>query len=276
MFAAKSRPGPRAESDSRHSLSTSPDRGTPSSPPGHRYRAAPRSIASLPPQFGAADRVPRGFCPPYWRSPAVALIKARHARQHGQSRSVTYRGKCVRDPIRSVCGGRPVTVQQFERTMSCACMRTLRLPSVWWGLFFEQSDLCRLVTPNGSQRQSTGKPTASARCVYQRSVKGHEQSECVPRLKTIVLLYRDDLIPPPAYGAYDRFGCPFGHIQAAFRCFLLQNAADRTQAPATDKTQGAPDKTQDVTARAQACWINPTPEPVPPPSASVPSTTTNR
>jgi hypothetical protein len=98
--------------------------------------------------------------------------------------------------------------------------------------------------------------------------------------KTLVLLSRDDLDTAFRHmELYDRFGCPFGHIQAAYRCFLLQINAEKAAAEkaqgATDKSQSTPDKT-DVKVGAQACWITPTPEPVPPPSASVPSTTTNR
>jgi len=101
--------------------------------------------------------------------------------------------------------------------------------------------------------------------------------ECVSLgRKAIILLFRDDLDTAFRHmELYDRFGCPFGHIQAAFRCFLVQSAADKTQSAASDKAQGGPDKT-DVTARAHACWINPTTEPVPPPTAAMPSTTTNR
>jgi len=101
--------------------------------------------------------------------------------------------------------------------------------------------------------------------------------ECVSvGSKMVVLLYRDDLDTAfRQMELYERFGCPFAHIQTAFRCFVLQSAAEKTQGSA-DKGQGSGEKTPDLTARAQACWINPTPEPVPPPSASVPSTTTNR
>jgi len=135
----------------------------------------------------------------------------------------------------------------------------------------------------GSQRQATGETDGQKRTdVFTEAARllsgPASNPECVSLgWKTIILLYRDDLDTAFRHmELYDRFGCPFGHIQTAFRCFLLQNAADKTPAPPTDKTQSAPDKTQDVTARAQACWINPTPEPVPPPTAAVPSATTNR
>ena len=63
---------------------------------------------------------------------------------------------------------------------------------------------------------------------------------------------------------YDRFGCPSGHIQAAFRCLVRQGNPD-LKAPET------------LSARIHACWINPTPEAAAPqPSAAVPAPTTNR
>jgi hypothetical protein len=105
--------------------------------------------------------------------------------------------------------------------------------------------------------------------------------ECVSLgKKALILMFRDDLDTAFRHmELYDRFGCPFGHIQAAFRCFLLQSTADKAAAEkaqgAADKNQNTPDKT-DVNARAQACWVNPTPEPVLPPSAAASSVTTNR
>ena len=61
---------------------------------------------------------------------------------------------------------------------------------------------------------------------------------------------------------YDRFGCPSGHIQMAFRCLVRQRLPDLKAAEMT---------------RTDACWINPTPEATaPPPSAAAPAATTNR
>src|SRR5262249_42131092 len=56
--------------------------------------------------------------------------------------------------------------------------------------------------------------------------------ECVALgWKTLVLLKNDDLDTAFRHmELYDRFGCPFGHIQAAYRCVLLQDAADRAAA----------------------------------------------
>jgi hypothetical protein len=51
-------------------------------------------------------------------------------------------------------------------------------------------------------------------------------------------------------GVYDRFGCPAGHIQLAFRCVVRQGAID-AKAP------------ESLAARAHACWINPKVSPEP-------------
>jgi hypothetical protein len=92
------------------------------------------------------------------------------------------------------------------------------------------------------------------------------QPECVWAGKhAIQLLIKNDIDTAFRHmELYDRFGCPSGHVQAAFRCLVLQGVPDM--------------KSQDsLGGRAQACWINPTPElNAPPPSAAASSPTTNR
>jgi hypothetical protein len=79
-------------------------------------------------------------------------------------------------------------------------------------------------------------------------------------------LYHDDLDTAFRHmELYDRFGCPSGHVQAAFRCLIMQPKPDFKD-PKTVET---------LSARAHACWINPTPD-TPPPSAAAPSPTTSR
>ena len=56
---------------------------------------------------------------------------------------------------------------------------------------------------------------------------------------------------------YDRFGCPGGHIQSAFRCVLNQV-----------------DPKQDINQRLQSCWVNPSAPPPPAAAATTPSTGT--
>jgi hypothetical protein len=68
--------------------------------------------------------------------------------------------------------------------------------------------------------------------------------------RAVQLMYRDDLDTAFRHiDLYDRFGCPGGHIQAAFRCltrFLTQ---------IDDKV---PNSLNNLT---QACWINPAAQP---------------
>ncbi|HEY6257466.1 MAG TPA: beta-1-3, beta-1-6-glucan biosynthesis protein [Xanthobacteraceae bacterium] len=61
---------------------------------------------------------------------------------------------------------------------------------------------------------------------------------------------------------YDRFGCPAGHIQTAFRCVVRRGEPDR---------KGDPKVVQDtIEGRVNNCWINPNTDPViaPPAAAS--------
>ncbi len=129
--------------------------------------------------------------------------------------------------------------------------------------------LAQSVDPKaGSQRQQGAEPDGQKKIdEFAEAAKllsgpaGNPECVSLGR-KAVILLFRDDLDTAFRHmELYDRFGCPSGHIQAAFRCFLLQGSADKA----------------DVSARSHACWINPIPEvTAPPPSAAAPAATTNR
>jgi len=70
-------------------------------------------------------------------------------------------------------------------------------------------------------------------------------AECVRLGRNVVsLLWRDDLDTAFRHlDLYDRFGCPGGHVQMAFRCVLRQGDIDP--------------KAEKLAARVHACWINP-------------------
>lgn len=94
----------------------------------------------------------------------------------------------------------------------------------------------------------------------QRMVAGPAGNpECVWVGRRVVsLLWRDDLETAFRHlDLYDRFGCPAGHIQTAFRCLILNAGSIDPKAP--DSLNG----------RVEACWLNPT-NPAPPaaPAAS--------
>jgi hypothetical protein len=95
--------------------------------------------------------------------------------------------------------------------------------------------------------------------------------ECVWLGKRVVnLMVRDDLDTAFRHlDLYDRFGCPGGHVQAAFRCFTRFGNFDLK----------APDA---LNSRVQACWVNPAlsppaattataPTPSPSPAATAPA-----
>lgn len=76
------------------------------------------------------------------------------------------------------------------------------------------------------------------------------QPECVWLGRRVVgLMWRDDLDTAFRHlDLYDRFGCPGGHVQAAFRCLTRFGAFD-PKAPDT------------LTGRTHACWVNPALQP---------------
>jgi hypothetical protein len=76
--------------------------------------------------------------------------------------------------------------------------------------------------------------------------------------RVVSLLRNDDLDTALRHlDLYDRFSCPAGHIQMAFRCVVRQGNIDRT----------APNS---LHRRIEACWINPDVDAIitPPASAS--------
>jgi hypothetical protein len=74
--------------------------------------------------------------------------------------------------------------------------------------------------------------------------------------RVVSLLWRDDLDTAFRHlDLYDRFGCPAGHIQTAFRCVVRHGNIDPK----------APDS---LGARIYACWINPNTDPVITPPAA--------
>src|SRR5882757_10656033 len=75
--------------------------------------------------------------------------------------------------------------------------------------------------------------------------------ECVWLGRRVVrLMYRDELDTAFRHlDLYDRFGCPGGHIQAAFRCLTRFGG------------QIDPKVAETLDSRVHACWINPAAQP---------------
>ena len=75
--------------------------------------------------------------------------------------------------------------------------------------------------------------------------------ECVWLGRRVVrLMWRDDLDTAFRHlDLYDRFGCPGGHIQAAFRCLTRFGG------------QIDPKVAETLDSRVHACWVNPNAQP---------------
>jgi len=80
--------------------------------------------------------------------------------------------------------------------------------------------------------------------------------------RVVVLMYRDDLDTAFRHlDLYDRFGCPGGHVQAAFRCLTRFFGAIDPKVP------------DSLTAHVHACWINPAAQPPAAVAAAAPAAT---
>jgi hypothetical protein len=88
--------------------------------------------------------------------------------------------------------------------------------------------------------------------------------ECVWLGRRVVqLMYRDDLDTAFRHlDLYDRFGCPGGHVQAAFRCLT------RFFAQIDDKVPNS------LGNHVQTCWINPNAQPQAASAPAAPQPTT--
>jgi hypothetical protein len=86
----------------------------------------------------------------------------------------------------------------------------------------------------------------------QQAVNGPAGNpECVWLGRRVVsLMWRDDLDTAFRHlDLYDRFGCPGGHVQAAFRCLTRFGG------------QIDPKVAETLSSRIHACWINPGAQP---------------
>jgi hypothetical protein len=95
--------------------------------------------------------------------------------------------------------------------------------------------------------------------------------ECMWLGKRVVsLLWNDDLDTAFRHlDLYDRFGCPAGHVQMAFRCVIRPGPFERKDPKAQDTL-----KAQDnLEGRVHNCWLSPNTDPViaPPAAASAAS-----
>jgi len=89
--------------------------------------------------------------------------------------------------------------------------------------------------------------------------------ECVWLGRRVVrLMWVDDLDTAFRHlDLYDRFGCPGGHVQAAFRCLTRFGSQIDDKVP------------KSLSERVHACWINPAAQPQAAAAASPPAPTTS-
>jgi hypothetical protein len=142
-------------------------------------------------------------------------------------------------------------------------LRLLLLLTIWlsagnFTAFAKNSDAATPADHEHTNEAQTAEQLAEA----ERLVKGPAGNpECVWLGRRVVsLLWRDDMDTAFRHlDLYDRFGCPGDHIQAAFRCLVLNSNVD-------------PKDAESLNGRVHACWVNPSllaaPEQMPPSSAT--------
>ena len=89
--------------------------------------------------------------------------------------------------------------------------------------------------------------TAEQLAEAKRLLEGPARNpECVWLGRRVVnLVWRDDMDTAFRHlDIYDRFGCPGSHIQAAFRCLVLNGNIDLKDA-------------ESLNGRVHSCWVNP-------------------
>ncbi|MGY3082213.1 hypothetical protein ACVWZZ_008621 [Bradyrhizobium sp. LM6.10] len=115
-------------------------------------------------------------------------------------------------------------------------------------------------TPAPDQSKSAAQPADAAKDAAQNQRRTDEFAEAAQVIsgpagnpecvwlgrRVIRLMWRDDLDTAFRHlDLYDRFGCPGGHIQAAFRCLTRFGG------------QIDPKVAETLDSRVHACWINP-------------------
>ena len=124
-----------------------------------------------------------------------------------------------------------------------------------------QSGDSRAADPSGKPGANSAQPADATKDNQRKTDEFVEASqaisgpagnpECVWLGRRVVsLMWRDDLDTAFRHlDLYDRFGCPGGHVQAAFRCLTRFGSQIDDKVP------------RSLGDRIQACWINPGAQP---------------
>ena len=160
---------------------------------------------------------------------------------------------------------RNAVLRQFAATLAVSCLLVL----AGLGDASAQSG-----TPTPDQGKAAAQPADAAKEAAQNQRRTDEfaeaakvingpggNPECVWLGRRVVrLMWRDDLDTAFRHlDLYDRFGCPGGHIQAAFRCLTRFGG------------QIDPKVAETLDSRVHACWINPAAQPQQAAAAAAPS-----
>jgi hypothetical protein len=194
-------------------------------------------------------------------------MAAQSGGQEGVGQTPGRRYGCNGAGITSVY--RPIQAQQIKGTMSHRVLSVVGGCVIAAWLFspvdpFFQAAWAQSTNPN-PQHQAPAAPEAPKVDEYaeaQHAINGPAGNpECVWLGRRVVsLLWRDDLDTAFRHlDLYDRFGCPSGHIQAAFRCLVLHSGTIDPKTP--DSLNG----------QVLACWIDPSRQ-VAPAAAASPTT----
>ncbi|WP_036039732.1 hypothetical protein, partial [Bradyrhizobium yuanmingense] len=150
---------------------------------------------------------------------------------------------------------RNAVLRQFAATLAVSCLLVL----TGAGGASAQSG-----PPGPEQGKAAAQPADAAKDAAQNQRRTDEfaeaaqvingpagNPECVWLGRRVVrLMWRDDLDTAFRHlDLYDRFGCPGGHIQAAFRCLTRFGG------------QIDPKVAETLDSRVHACWINPAAQP---------------
>ncbi|WP_375160407.1 beta-1-3, beta-1-6-glucan biosynthesis protein [Bradyrhizobium sp. RDT46] len=150
---------------------------------------------------------------------------------------------------------RNAVLRQFAATLAVSCLLALA------GLAGASA---QSGTPTPDQGKAAAQPADAAKDAAQNQRRTDEfaeaaqvingpagNPECVWLGRRVVrLMWRDDLDTAFRHlDLYDRFGCPGGHIQAAFRCLTRFGG------------QIDPKVAETLDSRVHACWINPAAQP---------------
>jgi hypothetical protein len=146
-----------------------------------------------------------------------------------------------------------------------AVLRHLAVPGlvllIGIGSAVAQSGDSRAPDQSGKPAANSAQPSDAARDNQRKTDEFVEASqaingpagnpECVWLGRRVVsLMWRDDLDTAFRHlDLYDRFGCPGGHVQAAFRCLTRFGSQIDDKVP------------RSLGDRIQACWINPGAQP---------------